>query len=529
MSRPRWQCVGFGSLILFACTESSRVPVTSPDEAAAMSPEDRKLRAAVDDAFEFAAARSRETIEFVKTSFPADYLTYYPTNTFTSGPDLGKWNFVPRTSPTVGSRVTDWRSGFFPGSLWLLHYENGAEDLKTYARNWTEGIAALQNTPLDHDIGMRFLRSFGDGLRVTRSADDPDGSYRAHARDMLLAAAATLDTRFDRGGIPVGAIRGLDDWPVGPYTIYVDSMMNVGLLFEAWELSGCPRTGAARQWYEHGITHSATIIANHIRADGSTYHLTRYNDGTFGTPSDGRLYDKITDQGFGGESTWSRGQAWAIYGFTAVYAYTRRDPQAQPRRFLEAAQKTADYFLAHLPANDKADRFNYRKDDFVPPSDFDAALGEPAGPYNDANGDRVFGDRRPAVNAFTERDSSAAAVAASALFELSKVADGQQRRVRYRKAATDILRSLLTFRDASGKLLYLAKDSPHRGLLANGSSAWGGPTGTHIFGDYFLLEAMIRYRTGCLMGQRDGACAEDSDRVDDRVDQGANTCGRTLD
>jgi len=89
------------------------------------------------------------------------------------------------------------------------------------------------------------------------------------------------------------------------------------------------------------------------------YYIARYNDGTFGTPSDGRLYDKITDQGYGNETTWSRGQGWAIYGFATVYRYTRGDASAAPQRFLQAAQRAADYFIARLPANDSSDAFNH--------------------------------------------------------------------------------------------------------------------------------------------------------------------------
>ncbi|WP_394824729.1 hypothetical protein [Pendulispora albinea] len=481
---------------------------------------DAQLRRAIDDAFAFAAMRLRETVRALMAAYPADYATYYPTHTFISGPQVGQWDFRPASRPQISSRVQDWRSGFFPGALWLVHHEHPrARDLLEFARAWTAGIEAIKDVPIDHDIGFRFRSSFGQALRLTRPADDPSGGYRAHAREVLLEAARTLDTRFDQGGIPVGAIRAEDDYPpAGPYPVYVDSMMNVPLLFEAAQLRG-RRSAEARRWYEHGVTHATTVMRDNVRDDGSTYHIARYRDGTFGTPPDGRLYDKISDQGYGNETTWSRGQAWAIYGFALVHRFTRHDPRAETARFLRTAERAADYFLAHLPAND-ADPFNHREGDFVPPSDFDASRGEPPGPYNDANGDHVYGDRKPPTRAFTERDSSAAAIAARGLLELSELAREPSKRERYRRGARDILRSLLTFRGPDGNLLYLAKDpSPHRGLLANGSVAWGSGTNSLIYGDYYLLEAMSRYRAAAAAAAAHH-CDCDCEREGERDDNG---------
>ncbi|WP_394838209.1 hypothetical protein LVJ94_14985 [Pendulispora rubella] len=443
---------------------------------------DGALDQAVDDAFAFALTRLRDTVAFVKQTHPDDAVTYYPTNTFTSGAELGQWNFRPRNSPVVSSRVEDWRSGYFPGTLWVAYRETGEDDIAGFARDWTAGIQKMVGNPIDHDIGQRFLYGFGRALDSTGDAEDPDGSYRAHAREMLVAGAATLDRRFNQGGIPAGALRALDDYPEGPYPVYIDSMMNVPLLFQA---ATWAEPEQAKTWRAHALEHSLTVLENNLRANGSTYHISRYNDGTSGTPADGKLFDKITDQGYGAETTWSRGQAWAIHGFATVHRLTCRTNPAAAERFLEAAEKAADYFIAHLPANDTADPYNHREGDFVPPSDFDASRGEPDGPYS---------AHKPATNVFTERDASAAAVAASGLLDLSRLSHERKARKRYRVAAENILRSLLTFRGPDGKLLYLAKDSPHRGLLANGSVAWGSATNSLIYGDYFFLEAMGRYR-----------------------------------
>jgi unsaturated chondroitin disaccharide hydrolase len=302
---------------------------------------------------------------------------------------------------------------------------------------------------------------------------------------MIVAAAASLDQRFDEGGIPVGAIRSLDDY-LSPYPVYIDGMMNLELLFEGWNASGRPSSGAAFAWYQHAVASAVTTMEQNDRANGSTYHLVQHDDGTLGTPPDGMIYDKISDQGYAAETTWSRGQAWALYGFTMVYRYTRDDPSASPERFLSTAKATADYFLDHLPAVYAADPYDYAPGDFVPPTDFDAALGEPVGPYNhDAP--------KPGLHTFTGRDSSAAAAAASGLLELGTLVSTEAERARYIGAARQILASLLAFaRDGAGSPTYLATRSPHRGILAEGSIAWGAAEGSMVFGDYYFLEALGR-------------------------------------
>jgi hypothetical protein len=466
-------------------------PARGPSEASAAA---QSCPLPIASVLAFARQRVEDTVAFVKRAHPTDYATYYPavTRADGAGGTIGEWDLSPKKSPLLNARATDWRSGYFVGQLWLLYAMTGDRAMLGYAKEWSAGIEPLKDTPLDYDLGGRFLRSFGEALRVLGPADDPDGAYRRHARDVVVRAARTLDTRFDMGGVPVGALRSLDDWPPGPYPVYIDGMVNVPLLFQAWVLEGSPASGPARTLYDHGVRHAMTVREGNVRADGSTYHIVQYNDGTNGTPRDGKVYAKITDQGYGDETTWSRGQAWAIYGFTELARYTKADA-AVSRRFLETAEKAADYFLAHLPHHDARDVKNHREGDFVPPTDFDASLGEPAGPYNDANDDHVFGDRKPALGTFTERDSSAAAVAASALLELGTL-EAPPKREEYFTAAEKILLCLMTFRDEDGKLLYLAKDSPHRGILANAATSWNLPQVSLSFGDYYFLEALYRYR-----------------------------------
>lgn len=442
------------------------------------------LDAAVADAFAFAAARLDATMVDIRARHPQDFASFYPTSTETRGEALGRWEL---------ELADDWRSGFFPGALWQMYRHTGERGWLTQARAWSEQVAGMCDDAFDYDIGNRCTPTFGLAYRLADDENDPGGAYRAEARALILTAAAALDKRFDMRGIPVGAVRALDAY-LAPYPVYIDGMMNLELLFLGWDLESRPTSGAPASWYAHAVRSAATTMEQNIRADGSAYHIVQHNDGTHGTPPDGAVYAKITDQGYAAESTWSRGQAWAVYGFTMVYRYTKDDPAVLPERFLDTARRAADYFIAHLPDAFAADPYNHVPGDFVPPTDFDAALGEPAGPYNDANGDHVFGDRMPPLRARVERDSAAAAATASGLFELATLVRETGERRRYWDAGEAILRSLLTFEGRDGKLAYLARESPHRGILAKGSVAWGRAAGSLIYGDYYLLEAMNRYR-----------------------------------
>jgi unsaturated chondroitin disaccharide hydrolase len=444
---------------------------------------DALLDAAIADAWQLAETKTAATISYLKATYPTNHHVKYPADTATNG----IWNAVDANT------FKGWVSGFYPGTLWLLYEKTGDPKWLQHAKDWTAGIEAVKNNPLDHDLGFRFMCSFHNGYRLSTDANDPGGLYRSSARDNLTTAAATLDTRFNKGGIPVGAIKCLDGW-VEPYGVIIDTMMNISLLFTAWDLSGRPASVHARNWFDHAVAHANTTIAQNLRSaassdpdsrrDGSTYHRVNHNDGTGGRPANGTVSGKRTVQGFSHESTWSRGQAWALYGFTNTYRHTKDDPSVSPENFLNAARNTADYFISRLPNNHTADPYNHVIGDFVPPSDFDASLGEPAGPWS---------ARKAGTRAFTLRDSSAAAIAASGLLQLCLLEPDASRRTGYFLAAENIIRSLLTFTGSDASLDYLGKSPTQMGILIGASRLWNDPQKSLIYGDYYLLEALTRY------------------------------------
>ncbi len=248
-------------------------------------------------------------------------------------------------------------------------------------------------------------------------------------RDVLITAGRTLALRFNEKG------RYLRSF-VAPESLFIDIMMNVPLVFYAAAASGDPELD--RRARAHCDTTARTLV----RADGSTAH-----EGIFDLAT-GEFLRQSTHQGLHPGSAWARGLAWSLYGFTTVFGFTRRDSD------LAVAVRNADYFLGRCPLS------------FVPPWDFDV----PPGP------DRID-------------DSSAAAIAASGLWDLAAILDSREpaRAVQYRDAALAILDTLCTDQ-------YLATTTPGwEGVLKHGVYHFHKKLGVDesvMWGDFFFLEAL---------------------------------------
>ena len=340
-----------------------------------------------------------------------------------------KGNLVyPRSTQMDGSlrtvAIKDWTSGFFPGVLWYTLELTNNDEFKNSAEKWTEGLSPIQFYTGSHDIGFMINCSFGNGYRLTKNEE-----YHT----VLLQAANTLMKRYKPA---VGAIRswdhGTDKWQ---YPVIIDNMMNLELLFWA------SKNGGTRQMYDLALQHAEKTMANSFRPDGSTFHVINYDS------ANGNVLSKETHQGFANSSCWARGQSWAIYGFTMAYRFTKSE------KFLETAQKAADYFITHLPA-DKV-------------------------PYWDFNAPNIPDE---------PRDASAAAIAASALLELGTYGDDPILKKKYYSEGIAILQSLFS-------PYYFNENSKSLGLLnhAVGNKPKNDEVNVSmIYGDYYFLEGLIR-------------------------------------
>jgi unsaturated chondroitin disaccharide hydrolase len=327
---------------------------------------------------------------------------------------------------TTSSRA--WTSGFFPGSLWLMYELTHKREWKEAARRRERPLRREKRDRSTHDLGFMLFDSIGRDYRLTHRRSD---------RKLLVTAAGALATRYDH---QVHAIRSWNTPRSAPRTdfrVIVDGLMNLDLLFWASKHHG-HRHGLAKKARQHALT----TARNHVRPDGSTYHLVVFNSRT------GARKRRTTAQGYSSSSTWARGQAWALYGFTTAYRRTH-DP-----RLLQTARQVALYYMSHLPT------------DWIPYWDFNAP-GIPHAP----------------------RDSSAAAIAASALLDLYRADPDPARRPWYLYVARFTLDSL------SSKP-YLAKGTHERSILLHGTA--DKPHGRYdhglIYGDYYFLEAIQRYR-----------------------------------
>lgn len=335
--------------------------------------------------------------------------------------------YFPRSTRPDNSWLTkrntdqiEWIQGFFPGCLWLLYDLTREPFWRARAEAWTSTLEGQKTSRATHDLGFKLMPSFGHKRRLT---GDPASTA------VLLTAASSLASRFNP---QIGVIDAADwnpDWDV---PTVVDTMMNLELLLWASEAGNRPELKAM------ALRHATKMYADMVRPDGGTIHVVDYDHVT------GAIRGRKTYQGYADDSTWSRGQVWAMYGFTTVYQYTR-DPL-----MLEAARKTTDYYLDHLPA------------DFVPNWDFQAPT--------------------------QVKDSSAAAAAASALFLLSQQIDDPVQGLRYRNAAFKTLESLVSTQ-------YLNVDSANPAVLLHGVGHL--PANQEIdvgliYGDYYLLESLLR-------------------------------------
>jgi unsaturated chondroitin disaccharide hydrolase len=369
--------------------------------------------ATADRALQFA----REQLERTSSSsgIPPDQ---YPKNTVGNA----TWKLVP-----ADNRV-DWIQGFYPGLLWFM-YEHGRDPVwRERADARTRPIESQKTNTETHDLGFKFVPSYWNAYRLT--GDD-------YYKGVLLTAARSLAERFHR---PSGVINCCDwnrRWKV---PLVTDTMMNLELLFWAAENGGDPA------WKDMALSHALVTLRDMVRPDGGTFHVVDYDDA-------GKVRSKETFQGYSNPSTWSRGQAWAIYGFTLSYRYTR-DP-----RMLDAAIKTTDYYLDRLPP------------DSVPFWDMDAPAGQQV------------------------KDSSAAAAVASALLELHTYVKDPAVKERYRAAALAMLDSL-------SSPAYLAMGTQSPAILLHGVAFYRTPIKPKgeaideslIYGDYYFVEALLRFK-----------------------------------
>lgn len=324
-----------------------------------------------------------------------------------------------------------WTNGFWPGMLWQMYNATGDAEYRTAAEGVVRRLKDLlpEFEKLDHDIGFLFLPSAVAEYRKTGNADAK--RYGLHAANLLAG-------RFNPVGNYIRAwnssSRSSNDLSG---LIIVDCMMNLPLLYWAAEECHDPR------FYHIAVAHARTAQKYIVRPDGSSNHILIFDSHT------GEYVTNPGGQGFGQGSSWSRGQSWAVYGFTLSYRHTKDES------FLATAKQCAHYCIANLAANDWLPLVDYRAPD------------EPR-----------------------KYDSTAGMITAAALLELTKYVGEYEKRL-YTQSAMRILKAC--------EAKFCNWDAELDSIVDGGTYFYHDPEGTNtempiIYGDYYFIEAILKLK-----------------------------------
>jgi unsaturated chondroitin disaccharide hydrolase len=368
--------------------------------------EDEALLEQVEHAFDFAQRQVRALVERDPDFYPL----------YTDG---GKWR---HSKPAW----THWCDGFLPGMMWIFYEETGDPEWRELASRYSRALEPRKDDRDVHDLGFIFYHgTYKRWFEATIRDGAPDPSLN----DVVIHAGQTLALRFNESA---GCLRSFH----GEDSNFIDIMMNVGIIFYAALQTNDPVL------LELAFIHAMTTRRTLVRGDGSTSH-----EGIFDLKT-GEFLRQTTQQGYRGDSCWSRGLAWSLYGFGTCHQLTR-DPV-----FLEVAQMNADYWIANVPP------------DGIAPWDFDAPEGGPL--------------------SRSQVDTSASAIAAVGLFNLAQASGGAARRRAYLDCALATMDALTAY--------YLGEEEKGwEGILSGGVYHIHKNLGVNesvMWGEFFFVEAL---------------------------------------
>jgi len=316
-----------------------------------------------------------------------------------------------------------WTNGFYAGELWQFYYLTGDDSFREDAVSIEEMLdkAFADFQGLHHDVGFMWMLTSVADYKTTK---DERSKVRA------LHAAALLAGRFNlRGEFLRSWNRDNSGW------VIIDSMMNIPILYWASETVKDPR------FSQIANAHADSVLEYLVRKDGSVGHIACFD------PNTGEFQKLLAGQGYSADSSWSRGQAWAIYGFALAYRHTQKS------EYLMAAKNIANYFIACVS-----------RTDFLPLVDFRA----PAYPK--------------------KWDMSAGTCAACGLMEIADHVDSCEKNL-YRDSAVKMLRAI--------EHAYADWNPDTDGIIGYSSHSYHNSEETHvsmIYGDYFFIEALLRLK-----------------------------------
>ena len=304
--------------------------------------------------------------------------------------------------------------------MWLMYADTKRPLYKEVAQRSEQLLdQALANyEELHHDVG--FMWHITSGVHYRLEGD-------AGAKVRALYAANVLAGRYNlRGQYITAWNENRPGWAI------IDCMMNIPLLYWASRETNDPRFKYIAE------SHADTTMANHVRPDGSVKHIVVYDH------ENGGVLEEIGGQGYTEGSSWSRGQAWGLYGFTLSYLHTGKEA------YLDTAKRIAHYFIANVYT------------DWLPRCDFRSP-------------------KEPVIY-----DSTAGAIAACGLLELAKCVPTYEKAL-YEDAAIHLLKAM--------EKAFCNWEDDEDAIVLMGTERYSG--GHHmpiIYGDYFFVEALYKLR-----------------------------------
>ena len=364
------------------------------------------------EATSVAASEALEVAAGKVSRLVANHPDYFPLYT-----DHGRWKHGKEA-------WTNWCEGFLGGQMWLFYELGLGDEWKARAEHYSKLVEERQYDDQVHDLGFVLCPTWKKWWELT--GDDT-------CREVIIQGGRTMATRFNSAGKFLRSF-------LAPNSIFIDIMMNVGIIAVAGlETGDQGLVGVAEQ-------HCETTRKYLVRGDGSTSH-----EGIFDLDT-GEFVRQTTQQGWRNDSSWARGQAWSLYGFTSMYALTGNP------HWLATAQLNADYWLEHTGPSIQGG------EDPVPPNDFD----EP--------------------NPVRRWESSAAACAAGGLIMLASLVPDDDQALRYHDHAEATIERLCGPE-------FVAHEDAWEGVLKHGSYHEAKQLGVDesvMWGEYFFVETLAR-------------------------------------
>lgn len=321
--------------------------------------------------------------------------------------------------------ILKWTNGFWGGLMWLMYIGTGKDCYKETAeiqeQLMDKAFSDMQNW--HHDVGFMWHILSGVNYRLT-------GNESSKNRNLI--AAMSLMSRYNVSGNFIRCWNGDGTQDVSGWTI-IDCMMNIPILYWASREIGDDR------FKKIAMKHADMCMNDHVREDGSVNHIVVHY-----TDKEGVICTK-GGQGYAEGSSWSRGTAWGLYGFTLSYIHTGE------KRYLDTAIKIADYFIDSVSDCEWLPRLDFR---------------QPEQPLY--------------------YDSTAGSIAACGIIELSKLVN-EEKSAKYLTSAIKILRAMeerwCNFEDDEDSILQMGSEMYTSGIHK-----------PIIYGDYFFTEAILKLK-----------------------------------